>query len=121
MVVTINSYTKSYPFGWDPDADGFRGHIFVSDDNSTVVLSIKGTSPGWLAGNGGPTVAKDKLNDNLLFSCCCARVGPTWSTVCGCYSGGNNCDVDCLSESLTEDSLFYNVATVCETDEYSWP
>ena len=111
----MNMWVQSFPFGWEPDADGFRGHIFVSDDNSTVVLSIKGTSPGWLAGSGGPTVVKDKLNDNLLFSCCCARVGPTWSTVCGCYSGGKSCDVDCLSSSLSADSLFYNVATVFET------
>ncbi|KLO19678.1 alpha/beta-hydrolase [Schizopora paradoxa] len=100
----------SYPFGWEPDADGFRGHIFVSQDNSTVALSIKGTSAGWLAGDNGPTVKKDQLNDNLLFSCCCARVGPTWSTVCGCYSGAKKCDVNCLQSSLVEDSLFYNVA-----------
>lgn len=32
-----------------------------TDDNSTVVLSIKGTSAG-LFGGGGPTVKKDKLN-----------------------------------------------------------
>ena len=103
---------QSYPFGWEPDADGFRGHIFVSQDNSTVALSIKGTSAGWLAGDNGPTVKKDQLNDNLLFSCCCARVGPTWSTVCGCYSGAKKCDVNCLQSSLVEDSLFYNVAIV---------
>ncbi|TDL18888.1 alpha/beta-hydrolase [Rickenella mellea] len=105
-----DNWNTSFPFGWEPDDDGFRGHVFVSDDNSTVVLSIKGTSPGWLAGDGGPTVKKDKLNDNLLFSCCCARVGPTWSTVCGCYSGGSKCDISCLQQALIEDSLFYNVA-----------
>jgi putative lipase involved disintegration of autophagic bodies len=38
---TLDSWNKSTPFGWEPDADGIRGHIFVSDDNSTVVLSIK--------------------------------------------------------------------------------
>lgn len=105
-------HVQSYPIGWEPDADGFRGHIFVSEDNSTVVLSIKGTSLSWLVGDGGPTVKKDKYNDNLLFSCCCARVGPTWSTVCDCYSGGYKCDNSCLQTALTEDSLFYNVATV---------
>ncbi|TFK63698.1 hypothetical protein BDN72DRAFT_847329 [Pluteus cervinus] len=34
----------SYPFGWEPDADGFRGHVFATPDNSTIILSIKGTS-----------------------------------------------------------------------------
>ncbi|KAG6868423.1 hypothetical protein C0993_003100 [Termitomyces sp. T159_Od127] len=102
-----SGWNQSYPFGWEPDADGFRGHVFVSDDNTTVIVSVKGTSAPWLAGGGGPTVRKDKLNDNLLFSCCCARVGPTWSPVCDCYSGGYRCDQTCAERSLIEDSLFY--------------
>jgi len=106
-----DNWNLSYPFGWEPDADGFRGHIFVSDDNSTVVISIKGTSAGWIVGNGGPTIKKDKLNDNLLFSCCCAKVGPTWSTVCDCHSGGYKCDQTCVEQSLVEDTLFYPIGT----------
>jgi len=70
---------------------------------------VKGTSAPWLAGGGGSTVRKDKLNDNLLFSCCCARVGATWSPVCDCYSPGNRCDQTCVEQSLIEDSLFYPV------------
>ena len=100
---------QTSPFGWEPDADGFRGHIFVSTDNSTVVIALKGTSALWLVGDGGPTVKKDKLNDNLLFSCCCAKVGPTWTPVCDCHSGGYACDQQCLEKSLIEDSLFYSV------------
>ncbi|KIM87308.1 hypothetical protein PILCRDRAFT_271668 [Piloderma croceum F 1598] len=107
----LGPWNSSYPFGWEPEADGFRGHVFVSEDNSTVVISIKGTSAGWLAGGSGPTVKKDQLNDNLLFSCCCARVGPTWSTVCGCYSGGYKCDQTCVEDSLVGDSLFYTIGT----------
>ncbi|KAG1865399.1 Alpha/Beta hydrolase protein [Suillus subluteus] len=106
---TQDGWNKTTPFGWEPDADGIRGHIFVSDDNSTVVLSIKGTSAGWITGGGGPTVRKDKLNDNLLFSCCCARVGPTWSTVCDCHQGSSRCDQECLEKSLMEESLYYSV------------
>ncbi|KAH9927261.1 alpha/beta-hydrolase [Fomitopsis serialis] len=102
---------RTYPFGWEPDADGFRGHVFATPDNSTVVISVKGTSAGWLVGGGGSTTKKDKLNDNLLFSCCCARVGPTWSPVCGCYEGGYKCDQGCLEKSLAEDSMFYSVGT----------
>ncbi|KZO99574.1 alpha/beta-hydrolase [Calocera viscosa TUFC12733] len=103
-------WNKSEPFGWEPDADGFRGHIFVSnDDPPTVVLSIKGTSLGiW---DSGPTGKKDKLNDNLLFSCCCARVSRTWTPVCDCFSGGWKCDDTCLSEALREESLFYSLGT----------
>ncbi|PBL03293.1 alpha/beta-hydrolase [Armillaria gallica] len=102
------NWTVSYPVGWEPDDDGFRGHVFATPDNETVVLSIKGTSAG-VFGGGGPTVKKDKLNDNLLFSCCCARVDWTWTTVCGCYRGGWKCDQDCVEEALIEESLFYPV------------
>ncbi|EKM56114.1 uncharacterized protein PHACADRAFT_145221 [Phanerochaete carnosa HHB-10118-sp] len=104
-----SEWNTSYPFGWEPDADGFRGHIFANEDNSTVVVSVKGTSAGWIVGGSGPTTRKDKLNDNLLFSCCCGRVGPTWTPVCPCYSGSYKCDQQCLEDSLAEKSLFYSV------------
>ncbi|VDB96764.1 unnamed protein product [Peniophora sp. CBMAI 1063] len=102
-------WNSSYPVGWEPSEDGFRGHIFSNSDNSTVVLSIKGTSIPIVG--GGPTMKKDKLNDNLLFSCCCARVDWSWSTVCGCYRGQQRCDQTCLEDALTDESLFYPVGT----------
>ena len=98
--------------GWQPNDDGLRGHVFVSEDNSTVILSLKGTSAGWITGGGGPTVRKDKLNDNMLFSCCCARVGPTWSTVCGCYKGAGKCSQECMESALQDDDLYYSVGVV---------
>ncbi|KAF7796691.1 hypothetical protein EIP86_007874 [Pleurotus ostreatoroseus] len=98
-------WNTSFPFGWEDAADGFRGHVFVAPDNGTVVLSIKGTTLQ------GPTSKKDKFNDNLLFSCCCARVDFSWvfSTVCDCYSHSWKCDQSCLNQALVEDSLFYSV------------
>ncbi|VDB85687.1 unnamed protein product [Peniophora sp. CBMAI 1063] len=104
------NWTSNMPVGYEPDGDGFRGHVFATPDNSTVVLAIKGTSTGFIGG-GGPTTRKDKLNDNLLFSCCCAHVDWTWTTVCGCYRGGWKCDQDCIEEALIEDSLFYPIGT----------
>lgn len=105
----VAEFNTSIPVGWEPSADGLRGHIFVSTDNTTVVISIKGTSAGWITGGGGPTVRKDKLNDNLMFSCCCARVGPTWSTVCGCYKGTGKCSNACVEASLLDEDLFYSI------------
>ncbi|EJD06840.1 alpha/beta-hydrolase [Fomitiporia mediterranea MF3/22] len=108
-----DKWTDNYPFGWEPDADGFRGYVFSTADNSTVVLSIKGTSASYFGGSGGPTAKKDKLNGdhNLLFSCCCAHVDWTWTEVCSCYRGGWNCDLNCLQGSLVEESLFYPLGT----------
>jgi len=104
----VNSI-QGYPFGWDDD--GFRGHVFATPDNSTIIVSIKGTSAGWVGG-GGPTSKKDKMNDNILFSCCCAAVGFSWTPVCGCHDSGWKCKQNCLEQSLVENSLFYGVGTV---------
>ncbi|BEI89873.1 uncharacterized protein CcaverHIS019_0212350 [Cutaneotrichosporon cavernicola] len=97
-------------FGWEPDSDGLRGHIFADESNSTVVIAIKGTSAG-LLGSGGPTSKNDKFNDNLLFSCCCARVDFSWSTVCDCYAGGYKCEQTCLEKALVEESVYATVGT----------
>ena len=80
----------------------------MSSDESTVILSIKGTTVQ------GPTSKKDKFNDNLLFSCCCARVDISWmfSTVCDCFSKHWKCDNTCLSNALIEESLFYSTGVV---------
>ncbi|KAK2466695.1 hypothetical protein APHAL10511_000953 [Amanita phalloides] len=98
------AWNRSFPVGWD-GSDGFRGHVFVSSDNSTVVLSIKGTTLQ------GPTSKKDKFNDNLLFSCCCARMDITWkfSTVCECFAHHRRCNSHCLTDALIQDSLFYSI------------
>lgn len=52
---------QNFPFGWygEHASDGFRGHVFLSSDNSTIVLAIKGTTLQ------GPTSKLDKFNDNL--------------------------------------------------------
>lgn len=107
----LHSGSQSFPIGWENPIDGFRGHVFVDPGNTTVVLSIKGTTLN------GPTSKADKLNDNLMFSCCCARVDFTWifRTVCDCYAKQSRCDNTCLSKSLVQDSLFYSIGVVCSS------
>ncbi|KAJ7709736.1 alpha/beta-hydrolase [Mycena rosella] len=99
------AWNTSFPFGWEDSDNGFRGHVFMSSDNSTVILSIKGTTLQ------GPTSKQDKFNDNLLFSCCCARVDFSWvfRKVCDCYKHSWRCDNTCLTKALVEESLFYSV------------
>ncbi|RKP10225.1 alpha beta-hydrolase [Thamnocephalis sphaerospora] len=103
----LGKWNISTPFGWD--SDGIRGYVFADEKNTTLVVSIKGTSMGFLGG-GGPTVGRDKVNDNLLFSCCCARVDYSWTPVCGCFMSGNQCDLDCLEESITPENIYYSMA-----------
>lgn len=57
----LPGFNRSTPVGWEPDADGLRGHVFADDKNTTVIVAIKGTSAGVL-GSGGPTAKNDKFN-----------------------------------------------------------
>jgi len=52
-------------------------------------------------------VAEDKYVDNLMFSCCCARVDISWTPVCGCYMGSNRCNQTCLEESVAGSEISY--------------
>ncbi len=104
-------------FGWD--AGGLRGDIFLNDEHTIAVISFKGTST---IINGGDTVARDKLMDNMMFSCCCARVDMSWTPVCGCYAGSaasdapagegrveatSRCDRECLRQAVRADKESY--------------
>lgn len=102
-------YNNSLGHGWN--GTGVRGQIFVSDDNSTVVISYKGTSAAVLSGSGDDdTVGEDKDNDNLLFSCCCARVSYMWTPVCDCYKSSYTCDQTCLENELYRRDKYYHAA-----------
>lgn len=93
-------------FGWLDN--GLRGHVFVSNDSRTVVIGVKGTSGAFLPGGGSDeTSANDKTNDNLLFLCCCARVGYMWTTVCDCYEKTYTCNQDCLESELVRQDRYY--------------
>ncbi|GME91334.1 unnamed protein product [Ambrosiozyma monospora] len=59
------NYNSSDSFGWLNS--GVRGHVFVTDDNSTVVIAFKGTSAGGPdSDDSEDLVEHDKTNDNLL-------------------------------------------------------
>ncbi|GME66629.1 unnamed protein product [[Candida] boidinii] len=99
-------FNETMGYGWL--SDGIRGHIFTDDLNTTLIIAIKGTSAAGL--NSGPdteTSEKDKINDNLLFSCCCARVSYLWSTVCDCYEGSYTCNQNCLEKEMRRQDRYY--------------
>ncbi|RHZ68266.1 hypothetical protein Glove_296g25 [Diversispora epigaea] len=100
-----DDYKRRDSFGWD--SDGIRGHVFGDESNDMIVIALKGTSMGFKA---GPTVPKDKINDNLLFSCCCATVDRTWKPVCSCNTQNYDCDLTCVQESIDHEDMYYNIA-----------
>ncbi|TGZ83071.1 alpha/beta-hydrolase [Ascodesmis nigricans] len=100
-------YNVSKDFGWQDQ--GLRGHIFADETNSTVIIGLKGTSSAVF--DGAETTTNDKINDNLLFSCCCARVSYLWTPVCDCYSGtAYTCNSVCLRDALMDEDRYYRAA-----------
>lgn len=99
-------WNSSGDFGWENS--GLRGHVFSDEMYSTLIISLKGTSPAVFDGSG--TTTQDKINDNLLFSCCCARVSSIWHTVCDCYSSTRTCDQECLERSIAANDRYYRSA-----------
>ncbi|KIW66631.1 hypothetical protein PV04_05946 [Phialophora macrospora] len=100
-------YNRSTPFGWE--GDGLRGHIFANEGNETVIISLKGTSPAVFDGDG--TTTRDKMNDNLFFSCCCGQGGSYfWHQVCDCQTGTYTCNRTCVVQALRQENRYYRAA-----------
>jgi lipase ATG15 len=51
-------WNLSSDFGWEKN--GLRGHVFASQKNETIIISLKGTSPAVFLGGG--TGGNDKVN-----------------------------------------------------------
>ncbi|KAL8962041.1 MAG: hypothetical protein Q9193_001498 [Seirophora villosa] len=101
-------FNYSDSFGWE--GDGLRGHIFADEGNRTIVVALKGTTPAVFDGAGSTT--KDKINDNLFFSCCCAQGGHyLWKQVCDCSSSAFTCNQTCLIKALRRENRYYQAAT----------
>ncbi|KAF2487820.1 Alpha/Beta hydrolase protein [Neohortaea acidophila] len=100
-------FNTSDDFGWE--GDGLRGHIFATKDNSTIVIGLKGTSTAILLED--ETSERDKENDNLFGSCCCAQGGNLmWTPVCDCMTDTFTCNQTCLVKQLRRKSRYYLAA-----------
>lgn len=109
---TSKRWDHDHGFGWEDV--GVRGYVFLSgkgdrNEPGTVLIAIKGTSTG-IFDDGGPTAPLDKLNDNVMFSCCCAKISYLWSPVCDCHMKQKHCDEQCLENELWRDDYYYRAA-----------
>ena len=99
------NYSNS--FGWE--GDSLRGHVFADENNSTVVIALKGTSPAVF--DGAETTTNDKINDNLFFGCCCGQGGQfLWRRVCDCQSSAYTCNQTCLVKALRNENRYYRAS-----------
>ncbi|EXJ89420.1 hypothetical protein A1O3_02487 [Capronia epimyces CBS 606.96] len=114
---STNGFNHSVGFGWN--GTGLRGHIFANADNGTVIISFKGTSldprDKWRA--------NDRLNDNLLFSCCCGDQRPDpypYGPVCDCRTDIYQCNSTCLTQELCQNDRYYGSALTVISDVLTW-
>ncbi|KIW20230.1 hypothetical protein PV08_00805 [Exophiala spinifera] len=110
-------FNRSDSFGWV--GDGLRGHVFSDKRNETVIVAFKGTTidprDKWRN--------NDRLNDNLLFSCCCAsqRPDPFWyGPVCDCDSDTFQCNATCVTQELLQKDRYYPTAIAVMQNVTSW-
>lgn len=102
-----NGYNYTDDYGWE--ADGLRGHVFLDNNNKTAVISMKGTSLPFVDPRG--SISNDKLNDNLLFSCCCGQGGRwLWHQVCSCQTDYHVGNSTCLTEEIRQKTRYYHLA-----------
>lgn len=104
---TSLKFNYSSSFGWE--GDGLRGHVFADTWNKTVIVAFKGTTvfPGSKWGS------KDRLNDNLLFSCCCGAQRPDpypYQPSCDCPSAPYQCNSTCLTQEIGQKDRYYAIA-----------
>lgn len=99
-ITTTSSGTTNGKWWYRRPADGLKAQIFVSKDQSLAIIAFKGTSP---LGNN-----YDRLNDNMMFSCCCGRGKSLWTSVCECDLPRDHifapmkCSVTCLESNSKE-------------------
>ena len=101
---TSLKFNYSSSFGWD--ADGLRGHVFADTWNKTIIVAFKGTT----VFPGSKWRYQDRLNDNLLFSCCCGAQRPDpypYQPVCDCPSDTYQCNSTCLTQELGQQDRYY--------------
>lgn len=100
-------FNETQGFGWK--GDNLRGHIFANKDNSTIIVSIKGTSPAFW--DGAETTTNDKINDNLFFGCCCGEGGHfLWRAACSCKTSTFTCNRTCVVDALKSESRYYSAS-----------
>lgn len=100
-------FNYSSSFGWN--SDGLRGHIYADKTNSTVIISLKGTSPALFDGAG--TTTNDKVNDNLFFSCCCGQGGSyLWRESCDCMQSTYTANLTCIVEAMNDENRYYRAS-----------
>ncbi|KAI9366098.1 Alpha/Beta hydrolase protein, partial [Zopfochytrium polystomum] len=97
--------------GFGSSGDAIRGYVFSSPSYDVIAIVIKGTSLQ-TPFSGGPTSVNDKLNDNKMFSCCCGKVGWSWTPVCDCADNtATTCNVGCVERESDYKESYYRLAT----------
>ena len=99
-------FNLSSDVGWEND--GIRGHVFADERNTTIVISIKGTSPAIF--DGAETTTNDKINDNLFAGCCCGQGSMLAKKACNCMTSTYTCNENCICKEMHQRSRYYQAS-----------
>lgn len=97
---TDNLFSTESDLDWDSKA--LRGYIYTNPSKSLVIVAIKGTNA---FSKEEQSATADRYNDNLMFSCCCARVDFSWDPVCPCFISGSSCSQGCLVDYARQNRI----------------
>jgi putative lipase involved disintegration of autophagic bodies len=108
--IDLDGWKRHRSYGWQ--GNGLRAHVFQAVNTTTLVVAFKGTSLPFLRGrhDGEPTSINDKLNDNMMFSCCCGRRGIFTKPYCKCQHGRKKCDPKCIRQAVNYRGSYYTAA-----------
>lgn len=113
----LPGWNVSASFGWQNS--GIRGYLFADDSQGVLVIALKGTSLATPIVSG-PTARLDKLNDNMMFSCCCAKAGWEWTPICDCPVSATECSQSCIIRESNFDGSYYNLAQTIYLAVQEW-
>jgi lipase ATG15 len=91
----------------------------MDESERVQVIVIKGTSLATPIGSG-PTATEDKFNDNMMFSCCCAKASWEWTPICDCPLSTKQCSLSCLLRESNFDKSYYNLAQTIYLAVQEW-
>ncbi|KAI9101178.1 Alpha/Beta hydrolase protein [Phlyctochytrium arcticum] len=93
---------------WRGEGRSLAAYVFLAQEEEILVIVLKGTTLEMPIG-GGPT-SHDRFNDNIMFSCCCAKAGWSWKPICDCPTAAKECDHACWVKNSNFEGSYYNLA-----------
>jgi putative lipase involved disintegration of autophagic bodies len=89
--------------------DTVQAYVFSDSKQEHHIVAFKGTSI-YFNSDDPATIANDKYNDNLYFSCCFYKESSIFNETCDQFTKSNECVQSCYHKTLQYDKNYLNIA-----------